>query len=152
MLNSALLTEEALFQPVEVMGRVVGVLENETFIPIKADFRNSYLEDENGVRNISSPYGDRLTKSKSYGEYDYAVRAYKANPVFGKTGVAYRVSRKRHQGNNTNGYGLEYLDTKGKWHQQKSLKPRNILIIIMKQQLTHIFNIKGVCDGCYSNR
>ena len=76
--NSSILTETSLYQPVEVNGRVVGVLENEEFIPIKADFRNSYVEDPTtGIINIASPYGERFTRSATLSKLiDFASKGY----------------------------------------------------------------------------
>ena len=72
-----LLTTDAFYFPIVVAGRIVGFIENDKFITVSTDKRNSYLVDEDGNLNLSAPYGNRSDHSNKISELiDFAGKGF----------------------------------------------------------------------------
>jgi hypothetical protein len=82
---------------------------------------NDYLDHalkRQGLNRLPDRYKEKWSDDK----FNYEVRAHEANPVHGKTGTIYRVSRKTIPEPGKQGSGLEYMDKSGNWHHESTLK------------------------------
>ena len=83
----------------------------------------SYLDKALSRQGLNKP-GRGLRESWVEGGYKYEVRIHPADPKFGKKGDIYRVGRRKEGVDSKGqGYGWEYIDSKGNWHHTSTLKP-----------------------------
>jgi uncharacterized Zn-binding protein involved in type VI secretion len=84
------------------------------------------LLNEGANRNGIPPreqYPAGMKEKWSDGNYKYEVRIHPAEAQYGKEGSIYRVSRQAIPKPGQQGTGVEYMDSSGNWHPQKTLKP-----------------------------
>ncbi|MEO5969305.1 MAG: RHS repeat-associated core domain-containing protein, partial [Bdellovibrionia bacterium] len=77
--NGIVITDDTTFQPIEINGMVLGVLENQKFIPLPIDLRGSVMQNGKNEPDFVSTYGER-NDSRTVAAYakliDYVAQGY----------------------------------------------------------------------------
>jgi RHS repeat-associated protein len=75
--GSIVLTSNAIYNPIQMNGVSVGVLENSQFVALASDFRGSRLEGQSGKLSVASSYGERKEPRGNYSQViDYVSQGY----------------------------------------------------------------------------
>jgi RHS repeat-associated protein len=78
-LDGSVLSAQGIVEPLRVSGKVVGLVENGTFIPLPTDPRGSLLSASNGSYRGLSPYGVRQVRPELAAILDYVGLGYDAD-------------------------------------------------------------------------
>ncbi|HWM84279.1 MAG TPA: HNH endonuclease, partial [Kofleriaceae bacterium] len=86
-LGGGYLTGDGFIAPVEIAGRLVGVLEGGTFHLLATDPRGTPLADRDGTPRPVSPYGVRVTRPDLSAALDYVEKGFDADLEAVRMGV-----------------------------------------------------------------
>ena len=86
-LGGAYLTSDSFVEPIDIAGRVVGVLEGGQFHLLATDPRGTLLADRDGTPRLPTPYGVRATRPDLSAALDYVEKSYDADLESVRMGV-----------------------------------------------------------------
>ena len=86
-LGGGYLTHDSFIDPVDIGGRLVGVLENGAFHLLATDPRGTLLSDRDGTPRLPTPYGVRSTRPDLSAALDYVEKSYDADLESVRMGV-----------------------------------------------------------------